>query len=165
MSDYVDIVEHNPIVFVKKVCEALSEGYTVTTSIEGYPSFSPYCQIRLFKVEQSGVVVPSAWADQVELRVEDYDGISFMLLLNAAVKGGWSFVEDGAHFFDERGLKSVQLTKKAVVVEPAKPVVAKVEATKPAKQNKQNKPATAKKALVAEPTITEMENIDDKQAE
>lgn len=163
MSDYIDVVEHNPIVFVKKVCEAIAEGYTVTNDIAGYPNFNPYCQVRLFKVEQSGVVVPASWGD--DITIEDYDGMKFMITLSAAVKGGWRFVEGGEHYFDSLGLKSVQLsrTAKAEAVPESKAEVKPAAKPKAGKQGKQT--TVPKKALVAEPTITEMEATDDQQAE
>jgi hypothetical protein len=152
MADYLDIVEHNPITFVKNVCDAIADGYTVTNDIAGYPSFTPYCQVRLFKGAEDEAFITPSWED--DLTVENYDGLKFMLTLSLAVKAGWRFVEGGQHFFDERGLKSVQLSRKPVAKLEAKPKTT-------TKQNKQQ----PKKALVAEPTITEMENIDDKQAE
>lgn len=164
MSEYIDVVEHNPIVFVKKVCEAIADGYTVTNDIAGYPSFSPYCQVRLFKSDSDSVVVPASWGD--ELVLSDYDGMKFMITLSAAVKGGWRFVEGGDHYFDALGLKTIQLSrsvKAEAVPEPVPQPEAKPKTGKQGKQGKQNTPP--KKALVAEPTITEMETTNDQQAE
>lgn len=163
MSDYIDVVEHNPIVFVKKVCEAIAEGYTVTNDIAGYPSFNPYCQVRLFKAAEDEAFVTPSWED--ELTVENYDGMKFMLTVCLAVKAGWRFKDNGEHYFDALGLKSVQLsrTAKAEAVPEPKAEVKPAAKPKAGKQGKQT--TTPKKALVAEPTITEMEATDDQQAE
>ena len=140
MTDYLDVVEHNPIVFVKAVCEAIAKGYHVKNTIPGYPQFGAYGNtVRLFKSETPSGVIVSASHDG---KVEHYDPMHFMLLVQNFVFAGYSFKADGAHYFDEKGLKSVEmeLAKDEPVVEE-----------KPAA-----KKAPAKKALKAEPTIDEL---------
>jgi len=144
MTDFIDVASHSPILFVKEVCEAIANGYAVTNTIAGYPSFGPYVNtVRLFKAEKPSGVIISADHDG---RVEHYDPMGFMLLVQNFVHAGYSFKLEGKHFFDEKGLKSVQME----IVKEAKAEPAKEE--KPAQ-----KKAPAKKALKAEPTKNELE--------
>jgi hypothetical protein len=139
MTDFIDVVEHNPIVFVKRITEEVKNGYFVQNTNQGYPQFTPYGNaIRLFKSEQSGAVVLPV---QFTGKVEHYDPMGFVLLLECAVKAGYTFKDNGSHYFDEKGLKSVELE-----------IVTEVKEEKtPAKK------APAKKALKAEPTKEELE--------
>lgn len=138
MQDHFDVASHSPILFVKGVCEAIADGYQVCNTIPGYPQFGPYVNtIRLFKGEKpSGVVVPSEFNG----RVEHYDPMSFMLLVQTFVHAGYTFKDGGQHFFDEKGLKSVEMELATEVVKEEKPVQKKAQ----------------KKPLKAEPTSTEM---------
>lgn len=139
MTDFIDVVEHNPIVFVKAITEALNQGYVVQNTIAGYPQFGLYGNVvRLFKGERRGVtIIP----DNHNGMVEHYEPMHFLLLLENFVLAGYTFKEDGKHFFDEKGLKSVEME---LVTE--KPVEKQIK-----------KAAPAKKALKAEPTINELE--------
>lgn len=142
MTDYVDVVEHNPIVFVKAITEKLAEGYTVQNTIAGYPQFGAYGnQVRLFKGEPQGVVI---LAEDVTGLVEHYEPMAFLLLLESYVRNGYVFKDNGQHFFDEQGLKSIEL--ELPKAEPVKET--------PAKK------ATPKKALKAEPTIDELKEAE-----
>jgi hypothetical protein len=135
LNDFIDVVEHNPITFVKVITEKLAEGYVVQNTLAGFPSFGTYCSsVRLFKGERQGV---TKIADDHNGMVEHYEPMPFLLLLESFVANGYKFKEDGAHFIDERNFKSVQMT-----LEDQKP---KASAKKP-----------AKKALQAEPTIDEL---------
>lgn len=140
MTDFIEVVEHNPIVFVKAITEAIAEGYVVQNSNAGYPLFGAYGNaMRLFKEERVGTMILSSG---FKGQVEHYDPMGFMLILEAAVLAGYRFKDGGKHSFDEKGLKSIELEI---------PQEAPVEEEKPAKR----KPA--KKALAAEPTKSQME--------
>ncbi len=146
MTDFIDVVEHNPIVFVKTVAEQIAKGYSVQNTIPGYPQFGAYGnQIRLFKGEPKGTTVIDK---DHSGKVEHYDPMHFMLLLQSFVGAGYKFKDNGQHFFDEKGLKSVEM--ELVKEEPAKQEV-KEEKKAPAKKT------TAKKELKAEPTKDELE--------
>lgn len=136
MTEFIDVVEHNPITFVKTVSEKFAEGYVVHNTIEGYPHFGTHaCFVRLYKGEEpSGVIIPTEFNGMVE----HYEPMPFMMLLQSAILAGYKFKEDGQHFIDERNFKSVQLEK------------VDAKAKTPAKK------APAKKALQAEPTINEL---------
>jgi hypothetical protein len=135
--EFVDVVDHNPIGFVNTVCEKLSEGYAVRNTNEGVPFFGAYHhQVRLFKEARGGLVEIPA---DTNGRVEHYEAMAFLKLLESFVEAGYEFDLHGAHFFDERSFKSIQMRQKVYV-----------EDTKPAKK------APAKKALKAEQTIEEI---------
>jgi hypothetical protein len=143
MTDYVDVVEHNPIVFVKAITEKLAEGYVVQNTNAGYPQFGAYGNaVRLFKGEPEGAVI---LAEDVTGMVEHYEAMPFLLLLESYVRNGYVFKDNGQHYFDQLGLKSVEL-ELPKAVEPVKET--------PAKK------ATAKKALKAEPTIDELKEAE-----
>lgn len=142
MTDYIDVVEHNPIVFVKVITEKLAEGFVVANTIAGYPQFGAYGNtVRLFKGEPKGAVIVSEEATGM---VEHYDPMGFVLLLESYVRNGYVFKDKGKHFFDEQGLKSIEMYV------PAK----EVEDKTPAKK------AAPKKALKAEPTIDELKEAE-----
>lgn len=144
MTDYVDVVEHNPIVFVKAITEKLQEGFVVQNSIAGYPQFGAYGNtIRLFKGEAKGATKLS---EGVTGMVEHYEPMPFVLLLESYVRNGYVFKDNGKHFFDEKGLKSIELML------PVKEEAKKEET--PAKK------AAPKKALKAEPTIDELKEAE-----
>ncbi|UAV84520.1 hypothetical protein PHB09_024 [Pseudomonas phage PHB09] len=140
MTDFIDVVEHSPITFVKKVAEAIAEGYRVENTIPGYPHFGSYGNlIRLFKADgPSGVMIAAEFSG----KVEHYDPMEFMLLLQSYALAGYTFKDGGDHFFDEKGLKSIEL--ELVKEESAKE---KTPAKKPVQ----------KKALKAEETKEELE--------
>lgn len=138
MTDFIDVVEHNPIVFVKTIAEKLKEGFVVQNTIAGFPHFGTHVNsVRLFKGERQGV---SVIAEDHNGMVEHYEPMHFLLLLESFVANGYTFKEDGNHYIDERSLKSIQM--ELVKEEP------KVKT--PAKK------IPAKKALQAEPTIDEI---------
>lgn len=138
MTDHIDVVEHNPIAFVKAIVEKLSEGYVVQDSIAGFPHFGTHVNmVRLFKGERKGVV---KIAEDHNGLVEHYEPMHFLLLLESFVANGYTFKEDGNHFINERSLKSIQME---LVKEDTKPKA-------PAKK------AAPKKELKAEPTIHEL---------
>lgn len=142
MTDYVDVVEHNPIVFVKAITEKLQEGYVVQNSLAGYPQFGAYGNVvRLFKGEPKGATKLS---EGVTGMVEHYEPMPFLLLIESYVRNGYVFKDNGKHFFDEKGLKSIELELPSA--EPVKETTAKK--------------APVKKALKAEPTIDELKEAE-----
>lgn len=138
MTDFIDVVEHNPITFVKTVAEKLSEGYVVQNTIAGFPHFGTHVNmVRLFKGEAAaGVTLPEGFTGMIE----HYEPMHFLLLLENAVRAGYTFKDNGKHFIDERSFKSIEME---LVKEETK-------VKTPAKK------APAKKELKAEPTIDEL---------
>lgn len=138
MVEFVDVVDHNPIGFVNTVCEKLSEGYAVRNTNEGVPFFGAYHhQVRLFKEPRGTLVDIPADSNG---RVEHYEALPFLKLLESFVEAGYEFDLYGAHFFDERSFKSVQMRLKPTEDAASKPV----------------KKTQAKKSLKAEQTIEEI---------
>lgn len=125
MTDFIDIVEHNPITFVKAVVEKLKEGYVVHNDIEGFPHFGAYSNgVRLYKGEKrTGVTMPEGFTGIVQ----HYEPMHLLLLIEDAVLAGYSFKEDGQHFIDERSLKTIELTKEEEKPKAVKKVSAKKE--------------------------------------
>lgn len=88
MTTYVDVVDINPILFVKKIVEEIGNGFYVQNTIAGYPSVGlPYNQIRLFEVETPETRnVLSAEIHTVV--VEGYDVMRFLLdVQDVAIQG------------------------------------------------------------------------------
>lgn len=116
MSEYIDIAEANPITFVKKITEAINNGYSVHNTIGGYPQLNRYGSIvRLFKTptaaSQSVTEASREIFTEDIMKIEHYDPMGFLLLVQQAVDSGYEFVDSGPHFFDEIGLKSVTFKK------------------------------------------------------
>ena len=116
MTEYIDIAESNPITFVKEVANGVKAGYSVCNTIGGYPQLTGYGSIvRLFKTSpaasQSVTEAPTDMFTGDVIKVEHYDPMHFLLLVQEAVDKGYEFVDDGPHFFDELGLKSVTFKK------------------------------------------------------
>lgn len=113
--EYIDIVEHNPITFTKRVVEALQQGYVVSNAIAGYPQFGGYGNVvRLFKGDYKGVAATTVATkgEGDKKLVEHYDPMHFLLALESHVQVGYTFSDTDPHFFDELGLKSVTVTLK-----------------------------------------------------
>lgn len=51
MTQFVDVVEVNPILFVKSIVEQIQNGFYVQNSIVGYPVVGLPYQIRLFETD------------------------------------------------------------------------------------------------------------------
>lgn len=109
MTDHYDIVEHNPIVFVKAITQAIALGFRVHNTMPGYPQFGAYGNtIRLFKGEApSGVILPTEFTGLVE----QYDPMHFVLAIQTAVDAGYTFKDGAGHYFDVQGLKSVHMER------------------------------------------------------
>ena len=117
--DHIDIVEHNPIVFARKITLALAEGYCVRNKVEGYPYFGPaHNSVRLFKDKQrEDVTFPSGF----DGKVKQYDPMGFILMLENVALAGYTFKEGGEHYFNELGYKQIELEKLEPIIEkPAK---------------------------------------------
>lgn len=111
MTDYVDVVEHNPIVFVKAICDALANGYTVHNTNAGYPSFEPWCQVRLFK--GTPPAASQSVTDELETLVSQYDPMVFMLSVQDHVNAGFVLKDMNSphHYFNHLGLKQVAMER------------------------------------------------------
>lgn len=143
MTDYVEVVEANPVLFVKTVVEKIQEGYYVHNTIPGYPTLMGYAHgniIRLFKGEKPAVTKPLT---DERIVVLQYDPMFFMLDVQNAALQGYT-VDLAPHLVDFSTTKCIGMVRNVATEAPK-------EETKPAAKT------TRKKALKAEPTIKEME--------
>lgn len=151
MSDFIDVVEQNPLVFVKAVAEAIAQGYQVANNLEGYPEFGSYInRVRLFKdIKEAPKGEPGA--DGVV--IEQYDPMVFLLEVEKAVNAGYEYKMNGASYHNEIGLHGAEFAKPQPKTE--KPVK-EVKVEEKAEPKKATKKPAAKK-LEAEPTKDELE--------
>lgn len=78
MTNFVDVVEVNPIVFVKEIVKQIGKGFYVQNSIVGYPVVGLPYQIRLFETE-APEVRNTLGADIHTVVVEGYDIMRWLL--------------------------------------------------------------------------------------
>jgi len=149
VSEYLDVVEQNPLVFVKAISKAIAEGYQVSNTLEGYPEFGSYInRVRLFKgIKEAPQDSPEADG----ILIEQYDPMVFLLEVEKAAAAGYKYKIDGS-FHNEVGLHGAEFVKPEKTQKPVKEVEVK-EKAEPKKAAK--KPAAKK--LEAEPTKDELE--------
>lgn len=87
MTEFVDVVEVNPIVFVKEIVRQVRKGFYVQNTITGYPTLGLPYQIRLF--ETSEPAVRNALDKDIHTAVvEGYDIMTWLLdVQDLAVQG------------------------------------------------------------------------------
>lgn len=111
MTDHVDVVEVNPIVFVKTITEQIRNGFYVQNSIVGYPVVGLPYQIRLFETAEP--VVRNKLSDEIHtVVVEGYDIMQWLLDVQDVALQGFemSLVQAVVDNF-----KSITMTKPAPV--------------------------------------------------
>lgn len=55
MTEFVDVVEVNPVVFVNKIVEGITNGFYLQNTIAGYPMMGTHFEIRLFETDEPAV--------------------------------------------------------------------------------------------------------------
>lgn len=128
MLDFIDIVEVNPIMFVKKISEAVSHGFYVQNTMAGFPVMGMPMVIRLFETEAPAIVKPIA-AEEQRVLIEGYSIMEFLLEVQDAALQGYAMAISGATVDNYKGVwmeKAIPVTFEgidvpAAVVEPAKP--------------------------------------------
>lgn len=140
MIQFVDIVEVNPIVFVKKIVEQISQGFYVQNSIVGYPIVGLPYQIRLFQTEAPEV--RNKLADEVHtVVVEGYDIMRWLLDVQDVALQGFDMSLTQAVVDNYKGITMI----KAVPVQFDLGVVSKANPeahTRPTKRTSKAKPTT-----------------------
>lgn len=107
MTEFVDVVEVNPIVFVNKIVEQIAKGFYVQNSIAGYPLVGLPYQIRLF--ETDAPVVRNVLDGEVHTAVvEGYDIMRWLLDVQDVALQGFTMAITGASVDN---FKSVTMTK------------------------------------------------------
>lgn len=107
MTQFVDVVEVNPLVFVNKIVEQIHNGFFVQNSIPGYPLVGLPFQIRLFETEAPKVrnVLP----DEIHtVVVEGYDIMQWLLDVQDVAVQGFNVTLTGASVDN---YKSITLVK------------------------------------------------------
>lgn len=133
MTEFVDVVEVNPIVFVKEIVKQIRNGFYVQDSIAGYPTVGIPYQIRLFETEEPAVR-NKLGTDIHTAVVEGYDIMTWLLdVQDVAVQG-----------FNMELKDAVVDNFKSVVMKRPEPVKLDLTPTveeKPAKPKRAAKPA------------------------
>lgn len=87
MTNFVDVVEVNPILFVKKIVEQIGNGFYVQNTIAGYPLMGLPYQIRMFEVE-APAIRSVLHPDVHTAVVEGYDVMLWLLdVQDVAIQG------------------------------------------------------------------------------
>ena len=107
MTNFVDVVEVNPIMFVKNIVAQIKNGYYVQNRIEGYPVIGLPYQIRLFETDTPEV--RNKLGDEFHTAVvQGYDVMRFLLDVQDVVLQGFDMDLKDAVFDN---LKSVNLVR------------------------------------------------------
>lgn len=107
MTEFVDVVEVNPIVFVNKIVEQIAKGFYVQNSIPGYPLVGLPYQIRLFETE-TPAVRNTLDSEVHTVVVEGYDIMRWLLDVQDVALQGFVMSVTGASVDN---YKSVTMTK------------------------------------------------------
>lgn len=110
MTNFVDVVEVNPIMFVKQIVEQIGKGFYVQNTIPGYPLMGLPYQIRMFDTKPT--IKNALHADVHTAVVEGYDVMLWLLDVQDIALQGFTMDLTGAVV---DAFKSVTL-KKAVPV-------------------------------------------------
>lgn len=137
MTEFVDVVEVNPIVFVNKIVEQIAKGFYVQNSISGYPLVGLPYQIRLFETEAPEI--RNKFDSEIHtVVVEGYDIMRWLLDVQDLALQGFVMTLTGASVDN---YKSVTMTKPTPVTFDLGVVVEKPTApTAPAKPKRGTKP-------------------------
>jgi hypothetical protein len=88
MTDFVDVVEVNPILFVKQIVKQIHRGFYVQNSIAGYPVMGLPYQIRMFEAAEAPAVRNKMEDTIHTVVVEGYDVMLWLLdVQDMAVQG------------------------------------------------------------------------------
>ena len=121
-TEYLNVVDMNPLLFLQQVQEAILNGFRVDNTIVTYPALHGVMkEILLNRSDLCKDTAPIHPVDETadEVVVSEYESMSFMLDFQDAVLKGFRLVEDGFYF---DSLKQVTLAKpKEAVVEEEKP--------------------------------------------
>lgn len=137
MTEFVDVVEVNPIQFVKSIVKQIHKGFYVQNSIVGYPVVGLPYQIRLFETEAPEV--RNKMEDDIHtVVVEGYDIMLWLLdVQDMAVQGfDMSLTQAVVDNFKSITMVKAEPLKFELTPEEAKAPVAKVKrAAKTTKQD------------------------------
>lgn len=142
MTNIVDVVDVNPIMFVKLIVEQIQNGFYVQNSIPGYPYVGMPMMIRLFETD-APEIRNTLHEDIHTVVVEGYDIMQWLLDVQDVALQGFNVELKGASVDD---YKSVTMVK-------AVPV--SLDGLKAEEATTEPTPAKAKRAAKAKPTQTQ----------
>lgn len=140
MTDFMTVVEVNPVVFVNKIIAEIRNGYYVTNTMEGYPIMGMPNYISLFETDEPAIIHPMP--DEIQtLGVSGYDIMRWLLDVQDAIIQGF-VPSDTPAFVDN--YKTITLVRATVAsLEGLKPAESATEAPV-AKTKRPTKPKTIK---------------------
>lgn len=134
MTNYVDVVEVNPLVFVNKIVEQIRNGFYVQNTIPGYPLVGLPYQIRLFETD-TPAIRNELHSDIHTVVIEGYDIMQWLLDVQDVALQGFTMNMTGA---------SVDNYKSVTMFKP-----------EPVKFDLAPEPVKTKRATKAKPTTTQ----------
>ncbi|MNG82087.1 hypothetical protein D3C79_407810 [compost metagenome] len=171
MQALMQVVHHSDVLFVKEVVAAIEAGYMMDNTFECVPTMVAGVNRVSLKPGKAKVLVEHTAQD---ITVTAYDPYEFLIKVQDAVIQGFRLLDAGIVMtntqrvarFTKAPVEAPEPVKEEVKVEP-KVVVEKapeaaVEAPKPVSKKAAKK---AGKALVAEPTLAELETTSTEEAE
>lgn len=134
MTEFVDVVEVNPIVFVKEIVRQIRKGFYVQNTIVGYPTVGIPYQIRLFETAEP--IVRNKLDTEIHTAVvEGYDIMLWLLDVQDLAVQGFDMTLDNAVVDNYKSVTMKRPQPVTLDLTPAeeKPVP---KAKRPAKQTK-----------------------------
>lgn len=128
MTDFMNVVEANPVVFVNKIIAEIRNGYYVTNTMEGYPVLGLPNYIKLFEADEPTLV--NVLSDEIHtVTVTGYDIMRWLLDVQDVVLQG--FIPDTKSMLVDN-LKTIKLQRAPTVsLAGLEPVESATEAPKP----------------------------------
>lgn len=109
MTEFVDVVEVNPIVFVNKIVEQIAKGFYVQNTIAGYPLVGLPYQIRLFETDEPQV--RNKLDSEIHtVVVEGYDIMRWLLDVQDVALQGFDMTVTGASIDNFKSITMVKAT-------------------------------------------------------
>ncbi|UPW35856.1 hypothetical protein QE320_gp054 [Pseudomonas phage EM] len=144
----VNIIEYNPIVWLRSIHAHMEEGFRVMRSIEGYPVYGTLCQVQMFR--QDGVQHEiEKELDGSEVIVQEWDVFSLLMSMQNAFDQGFRIDKEDPQFANMSfALKTVKMTR--VTAEESKAEADTKEIETEAVSSEEEKPKTRRRRTTKE---------------
>jgi len=107
----INIVEYNPVVWIRSIHSHMKEGFRVVRSIEGYPVYGTLCQVQMFRQEGVSAEIEKE-LDGNEVVVQEWDVFSLLMGIQNAFDQGFRIDTEDPHFANMNfALKSVKMVR------------------------------------------------------
>ncbi|WPJ20497.1 hypothetical protein vBPFY1MI_37 [Pseudomonas phage vB_PF_Y1-MI] len=138
MSDFIDLVDVNPISFVKQIVDNIPRGYYVKNTMAGFPIMGFPFTIRMFEME-APAVIKQIDPEQDRVYVEGYAIMEWLLEVQDVVIQGFEMDMLNASVDNYKGiwLKRKEKVSFAGIEVPAAEEAPKPKATKRQTKSKQ----------------------------